>query len=131
MFSRYKENLPLQLIMAYNNLVNYTFVSRIEAFILFLYLLLQRLETLRFPAALSRKLGGLPPNRSEISRYIGYLVKGGTHLNLLSPWHDSPSPERCYFFFFKFSLQLLPKVSAKQKAYMIKYSYINHQAMVF
>ena len=59
-FSRYKENLPLQLIMAYNNLVNYTFVSRIEAFILFLYLLLQRLETLRFPAALSRKLGGLP-----------------------------------------------------------------------
>ena len=30
-FSRYKENLSLKLIMMYNNLVNYIFISRTES----------------------------------------------------------------------------------------------------
>ena len=41
-FSRYKENLSLKLIMTYDNLVKlYTFVSKIETFTFSLYWYLQ------------------------------------------------------------------------------------------
>ena len=48
-FSRYKENLSLKLIMTYDNLVKlYTFVSKIETFTFSLYWYLQILETTSF-----------------------------------------------------------------------------------
>ena len=60
-FSRYKETLLLKLIMTHSKLANYTFVSRIETFIFSLWSF-QRLETLRFPTALSYKLRRPPLN---------------------------------------------------------------------
>ena len=43
---------------------------------------------------------------------------------MISTWSEFPSPERS----FKSPVRLLIKMSAKQKAYMINYSYINSQA---
>ena len=48
-FSRYKENLSLKLIITYDNLVKlYIFVSKIETFTFSLYWYLQILETTSF-----------------------------------------------------------------------------------
>ena len=65
-FSRHKETFTLKLIMTYNNLENYTFVSRTETLIFFLYL--NPTETgkfFRFPAALSGKQRRPLPNRCK------------------------------------------------------------------
>ena len=58
MFSRYKETVPLMLIMTYSNLENYTFVSIIETVLSYSSLyMIPPVKVLRFPAGLSDKLG--------------------------------------------------------------------------
>ena len=93
MFSRYRKALPLKLPMTYNNLVNYTFVSKMKIFFFSLCWPLQKLETPGFWAGLSGELERSFPSMCRNLDFGGARIPLRQNLTA-GLWHGFPGLKR-------------------------------------